>query len=79
MADTKLQATPTAIPDVLILEPKVFGDNRGWFTESFNAHDFAKATILMWSLCKTTTPSRGSGLCGDCIISSSIPKANWFE
>jgi len=46
MVDTKLQATPTAIPDVLILEPKVFGDNRGWFTESFNAHDFAKATAL---------------------------------
>ena len=46
MADTKLQATPTAIPDVLILEPKVFGDNRGWFIESFNAHDFAKATAL---------------------------------
>ena len=46
MAETKLQAIPTAIPDVLILEPKVFGDNRGWFTESFNAHDFAKATAL---------------------------------
>jgi dTDP-4-dehydrorhamnose 3,5-epimerase len=40
----KLQITPTAIPEVLIIEPKVFGDNRGWFTESFNAHDFAKAT-----------------------------------
>jgi dTDP-4-dehydrorhamnose 3,5-epimerase len=42
----KLQVTPTAIPEVLILEPKVFGDNRGWFTESFNANDFAKATGL---------------------------------
>ena len=46
MADAKLQATPTTIPDVLILEPRVFGDNRGWFTESFNAHDFAKASNL---------------------------------
>jgi len=45
-SNTKLQVTPTAIPDVLILEPKVFGDNRGWFTESFNAKDFAKATGL---------------------------------
>jgi dTDP-4-dehydrorhamnose 3,5-epimerase len=42
----KLQVTPTAIPDVLILEPKVFGDERGWFTESFNADDFNKATSL---------------------------------
>ena len=45
-SNSKLQVTPTSIPDVLILEPKVFGDNRGWFTESFNAYDFAKATGL---------------------------------
>ena len=37
-------ATPTAIADVLVLEPKVFGDARGWFYESFNARDFAAAT-----------------------------------
>jgi dTDP-4-dehydrorhamnose 3,5-epimerase len=36
----KLKITPTAIPEVLIVEPKVFGDNRGWFTESFNAQEF---------------------------------------
>jgi dTDP-4-dehydrorhamnose 3,5-epimerase len=36
--------TPTAIPDVLVLEPKVFGDARGFFYESFNARDFAQAT-----------------------------------
>ena len=42
----KLQVTPTTIPDVLVLEPKIFGDQRGWFTESFNAKDFAKATGL---------------------------------
>ena len=38
--------TPTAIPDVLILQPKVFGDARGFFYESFNARDFAEATGL---------------------------------
>jgi dTDP-4-dehydrorhamnose 3,5-epimerase len=43
---SKLQVTPTAIPDVLVAEPKVFGDERGWFTESFNAQDFAEATDL---------------------------------
>ena len=37
---------PTAIPDVLILEPKVFGDSRGFFFESFNAKDFANVTGL---------------------------------
>jgi dTDP-4-dehydrorhamnose 3,5-epimerase len=34
---------PTAIPDVLIVEPKVFGDDRGWFFESFNEKDFSAA------------------------------------
>ena len=42
----KLRVTPTAIPDVLVLEPRVFGDTRGWFTESFNALDFAQAIGL---------------------------------
>lgn len=32
----------TAIPDVKILEPKVFGDERGFFMETFRANDFAK-------------------------------------
>jgi dTDP-4-dehydrorhamnose 3,5-epimerase len=36
----------TAIPDVLILKPKVFGDSRGFFFESFNAKDFANVTGL---------------------------------
>ena len=36
----------TAIPDVFILEPKVFGDNRGYFFESFNAREFAEKTGL---------------------------------
>jgi dTDP-4-dehydrorhamnose 3,5-epimerase len=45
-ANPKLQVTRTAIPEVLVIEPKVFGDNRGWFTESFNAQDFVKATGL---------------------------------
>jgi dTDP-4-dehydrorhamnose 3,5-epimerase len=33
---------PTAIPDVLIIEPKVFGDERGFFFESFNRRRFAE-------------------------------------
>jgi dTDP-4-dehydrorhamnose 3,5-epimerase len=33
---------PTAIPDVLIIEPKVFGDERGFFFESFNHRQFAE-------------------------------------
>ena len=40
------QVTQTALPDVLILEPKVFGDERGFFFESFNRRDFEKACGL---------------------------------
>ncbi len=39
-----MRAVPTAIPDVLIIEPKVFGDERGFFYESFNARRFAELT-----------------------------------
>jgi len=35
--------TPTTIPDVLLLEPRVFADDRGAFFESFNARAFAAA------------------------------------
>jgi dTDP-4-dehydrorhamnose 3,5-epimerase len=38
--------TPTAIPDVLMLDPQVFGDTRGYFFESFNQKDFERATGL---------------------------------
>ena len=41
-----MKATPTRIPEVLIIEPKVFGDARGFFYESFNQQAFAQATGL---------------------------------
>nr|VFJ43744.1 MAG: dTDP-4-dehydrorhamnose 3,5-epimerase [Candidatus Kentron sp. DK]VFJ49525.1 MAG: dTDP-4-dehydrorhamnose 3,5-epimerase [Candidatus Kentron sp. DK] len=37
---------PTELPDVLLLEPMVFGDDRGFFFESFNQRDFTEATGL---------------------------------
>jgi len=43
---SKISVTPMAIHDVLVIEPKVFGDERGWFMESFNAQDFSAATGL---------------------------------
>lgn len=39
-----MKVTPTAIADVLIIEPKVFGDERGFFYESFNQRAFVDAT-----------------------------------
>lgn len=41
-----MNVIPTAISDVLIIEPKVFGDERGFFYESFNQKVFNEATGL---------------------------------
>ena len=37
-----MKAVPTVIPEVKIIEPKVFGDDRGFFFESFNRRRFAE-------------------------------------
>lgn len=41
-----MQVTPLNIPDVILITPKVFGDDRGFFFESFNARSFREATGL---------------------------------
>lgn len=41
-----MKVTPRAIPDVLLIEPKVFGDERGFFFESFNQQRFNEVTDL---------------------------------
>lgn len=40
-----MKITPTAIPDVLLIEPRVFGDSRGFFMETYQAKVFAEAGI----------------------------------
>ncbi|PXX42532.1 dTDP-4-dehydrorhamnose 3,5-epimerase [Undibacterium pigrum] len=39
-----MKVIETGLPDVLLLEPRVFGDDRGFFYESFNAKTFAELT-----------------------------------
>ena len=41
-----MKATKLSIPDVILFEPKVFGDDRGFFYESFNNREFEQATGL---------------------------------
>lgn len=41
-----MQATKLSIPDVILFEPRVFGDERGFFFESFNSRVFEQATGL---------------------------------
>ena len=39
-----MKVTPLHIPDVLLIEPEIFGDDRGYFFESFNQENFKKVT-----------------------------------
>lgn len=54
--------TPTALPEVLILEPKVFGDERGFFFESFNERDFKQATGLNVHFVQDNHSKSGQGV-----------------
>ena len=40
-----MKVTPTALPEVLVIEPKFFGDARGYFFESYSARRYAEAGI----------------------------------
>lgn len=40
-----MRVTPTALPDVLLIEPRVFGDERGFFFESWNRRAFGEAGL----------------------------------
>jgi len=40
-----MKLTPLAIPDVILIEPVIHGDNRGFFLESWNARKFAEAGL----------------------------------
>jgi len=53
---------PTAIPDVLVFEPKVFGDARGFFFESFNARDFGQLTGLDLQFVQDNHSKSGRGV-----------------
>jgi dTDP-4-dehydrorhamnose 3,5-epimerase len=41
-----MKVTPLSIPDVLLIEPEIFGDDRGFFFESFNQREFNQVTGL---------------------------------
>lgn len=57
-----MKVTPTAIPDVLILEPKVFGDARGFFMESFNQKAFDEVTGRPWQFVQDNHSRSASGV-----------------
>ena len=57
-----MKVIETAIPDLLILEPKVFGDARGFFMESYNAKAFHDATGLAPNFVQDNHSRSGKGV-----------------
>jgi dTDP-4-dehydrorhamnose 3,5-epimerase len=57
-----MKVTPTPIADVLLLEPKVFGDARGFFLESFNARVFEEVTGVKAKFVQDNHSKSGRGV-----------------
>jgi dTDP-4-dehydrorhamnose 3,5-epimerase len=57
-----MKVTRTEIPDVLILEPKVFGDARGFFLESYNEKAFRDATGVQLPFVQDNHSRSGQGV-----------------
>jgi dTDP-4-dehydrorhamnose 3,5-epimerase len=57
-----MKVTPTKIADVLLIEPKVFGDARGFFFESFNHKVFEEATGVMTQFVQDNHSKSGKGV-----------------
>jgi dTDP-4-dehydrorhamnose 3,5-epimerase len=57
-----MKATPTNIADVILLEPKVFGDERGFFFESFNQQVFEQATGVKTQFVQDNHSKSGKGV-----------------
>ena len=57
-----MKVTPTAIPEVLVIEPKVFGDDRGFFYESFNQRAFAQTTGISVNFVQDNHSSSAQGV-----------------
>lgn len=67
----------TDLPGVLIIEPKVFGDERGFFYESFNAKAFQDATGLDTQFVQDNHSRSQKACCVACITNCKTPRANW--
>jgi dTDP-4-dehydrorhamnose 3,5-epimerase-like enzyme len=63
-----MQVTKTRLNDVLIFEPKVFGDERGFFMETFRS-DFLLNKPMLNNLCRIITVNQHKAFSEGCIIS----------
>ena len=65
-----MRVVPTAIPDVLVVEPRVFGDQRGFFFESWNRSALREAGTAGEKRCRISSAA-------SCRRSSTITPSLW--
>lgn len=53
-----MKATYLAISDLILLEPKMFGDDLGFFFESYNREAFRQAPASIWISCRAIIHAR---------------------
>ncbi len=70
-----MHATRLAIPDVILLEPKVFGDDRGFFMETLQPARLRDRHRLAPTSCRTTIHARSEACCAACTTRSSSRRA----
>ena len=61
-----MRALPTLLPGLVVVEPVVHRDARGFFLETFRADRMAELGIRETTGCRTTTPARRAACCGAC-------------
>lgn len=71
-----MKVTALAIPDVLVLQPKVFGDSRGFFYESYNEHNFCEATGIAAHFVQAIIPAPRAVCSVACTIRSVRRRVN---
>ena len=73
----RMKFTKTPIEDVVLIEPQVFGDARGFFMETWQAEKFAAAGIDARLRAGQSQPLEPMDACAGCIFKSNTPKASW--
>lgn len=74
----KITVEKTPLADLLLIKPKVFGDDRGWFYESFNAQEFVLATGINSTFVQDNHSKSKGEYSEDCIFKQTIPRENWY-
>ena len=68
--------TQTEIPGVVVIEPQVFGDDRGYFMETYQKDQFAEAGIDKEFMQDNRAAPPGA-CCAGCTSRRIIPRASW--